>query len=70
LRDDPDVHSAVRKLLSDRQHSRVRYRAAEVLRGFPALARAYRAELTELSETDKNEYVRRMAQRALTRADA
>jgi len=67
LRDDPRVRSAVRKLLGDGR-SRVRYRAAEVLRGFPALVPAYEAELTELAELDPNEYVRRMARRALARA--
>jgi hypothetical protein len=67
LRDDPRVRSAVRKLLGDGR-SRVRYRAADVLRGFPALVPAYETELTELAELDSNEYVRRMARRALARA--
>jgi HEAT repeat protein len=66
LRDDPQVRSAVRQLLGDGR-SRVRYRAAEVLRGFPALVPAYEAELTQLAERDSNEYVRRMARRALAR---
>jgi len=38
-----------------------------VLRGFPALVPAYEAELTELAQRDSNQYVRRMASRALAR---
>jgi HEAT repeat protein len=67
LREDPRVQSALRGLLNDGR-SRVRYRAAEVLRGFPALVSSYQVDLRWHAEHDENSYVRSMAQRALKRA--
>ena len=67
LRGDPRVQSALRALLND-PRSRVRYRAAEVLRGFPALVPAYESDLRWLAESDENSYVQSMAQKALDRA--
>jgi TIR domain len=66
-REDARVQAALRALLND-DRSRVRYRAAEVLRGFPALASMYQADLRWRAEHDENAYVRRMATRALRRA--
>jgi TIR domain len=65
-REDPRVQSTLRALLND-DRSRVRYRAAEVLRGFPALVPEYRGDLAWRAENDENEYVRRMARNALRR---
>ena len=61
------MQSALRALLND-PRSRVRYRAAEVLRGFTALIPAYESDLRWLAESDENSYVRSMAQKALDRA--
>jgi HEAT repeat protein len=63
------VHAALRGLLNDGR-SRVRYRAAEVLRGFPALVPDYEGDLRWLADNDENGYVRRVAQKALARAAA
>ena len=65
-REEPRVQSTLRALLND-DRSRVRYRAAEVLRGFPALVPAYRGDLAWRADNDENEYVRRMARNALRR---
>ena len=67
LRDDPRVQSSLRALLNDTR-SRVRYRAAEVLRGFPALVPAYEGDLGWLARNDENPDVRKMAGWALGRA--
>jgi TIR domain len=63
-RADPRVQSALRTLLNDHRRSRVRYRAVEVLAGFPALAADYGRDLNWLAENDPNADVRRMARRA------
>jgi hypothetical protein len=65
---DPRVLSALRALLDDRSHSRVRYRAAEALNGSPELVPRFRNELYSLAKNDSNGYVKRMAQRALDKA--
>jgi len=67
LRADPRVQSALRGLLNDTRE-RVRYRAAEVLKSFPALASAYKQDLTWLTRPEENWQVRRMAEDALNRA--
>ena len=66
-RGDPRVQSSLRALLNDTR-SRVRYRAAEVLRGFPALVPEYERDLGWLARNDTNPYVQRMAGQALRRA--
>jgi hypothetical protein len=45
--------------------SRVRYRAAEVIRKSPALIPTFKSDLERLARSDKNAYVRRMAGKAL-----
>ena len=67
LRADARVQSALRGLLNDTRE-RVRYRAAEVLRSFPALASAYEQDLTWLTRPEENWQVRGMAEDALKRA--
>jgi hypothetical protein len=67
LRADPRVQSALRALLNDTRE-RVRYRAAEVLKSFPALASAYEQDLTWLTRPEENWQVRQMAEDALKRA--
>ena len=66
-RDDPRVQAAVRSLLNDPSHSRVRYRAAEVLATFPALVAAYMSDRRWRAENDPNPYVRCMAGKAVSR---
>ena len=66
--DDPRVIAALRALLSDRRHSRVRYRAAEALHHSPELVPAFRDELTQLAQTESNAYVRKIAESALDNA--
>jgi hypothetical protein len=66
-REDPRVLSALRSLLGDTKHSRVRYRAAEALRESPELVPTFRDEMTRLAESDSNAYVCRMARHALDR---
>jgi hypothetical protein len=68
VRDDPELKSTLRALLNDRR-SRVRYRALEVLRGTPALAPSYVADLTWIAGHDSNPDVRDMAEKVLARAD-
>ena len=65
-REDKRVHAALRDLLND-SRSRVRYRAAEVLRGFPALVPDYEGDLRWRADNDENHFVRRVAQKALKR---
>jgi hypothetical protein len=67
LREDPRVQSALRALLNDTRE-RVRYRAAKVLKDFPAIASAYKQDLTWLTRPDENWQVREMAEAALRRA--
>jgi HEAT repeat protein len=67
FRDDPRLHSVLRALLND-SRSRVRYRAAEVLLGTPALVSAYEKDLVWRSNHDENRDVRVMAEKALARA--
>jgi hypothetical protein len=67
LRENPRVQSALRALLNDTRE-RVRYRAAKVLRDFPAIASAYKQDLTWLTRPDENWQVREMAEDALRRA--
>jgi hypothetical protein len=67
LRNDPRVQSALRALLNDKRE-RVRYRAAKVLKDFPAIASAYKQDLTWLTRPDENWQVRAMAEDALRRA--
>jgi hypothetical protein len=66
-RDDLRVRSALGELLTDPSSSRIRYRAAEVVRSSPALIATYRDDLEHLAETDTNRYVRNMAANALRR---
>ena len=68
-RAEPRVQAAIRGLLND-DRSRVRYRAAEVLRGFPALVPAYEGDLAWRAQHDENRDVRGIAQQALRRAGA
>ena len=67
-RADRRVLSALGELLSDGRSSRIRYRAAEVLRTTPALVPTYANDLTHLAKSDANSYVREMARGALRRA--
>jgi TIR domain len=67
VRDETRVQSMLRALLNDTR-SRVRYRAAELLRDFPALSPAYVRDLSWCAEHDGNAYVRNMARKALARA--
>jgi TIR domain-containing protein len=67
-RKNPDVQQSIRALLNDKDHSRVRYRAAELLRDFPALAEAYEDDLAFRARRDSNPYVQTMAQKALRHA--
>ena len=64
---DPDMLTAVAKLLADRD-SRVRYRAAELLRAFPELVPMFEEDLRALAERDRNSFVRNMARKALEAA--
>ena len=63
-RDQPDVLAVVAKLLADRD-SRVRYRAAELLRAIPELLPTFDDDLRTLAERDRNSFVREMARKAL-----
>lgn len=65
LRQDQRVVGALRSLINDREHSRVRYRAAEALRKTPQLVSSFESELIRLAEHDSNDEVRGMAARAL-----
>jgi hypothetical protein len=67
VRDDSQLHSALRALLNDGR-SRVRYRAAEVLRGTPALVSAHEKDLARIAHHDENRDVRVVARKALARA--
>jgi hypothetical protein len=64
-REDPRVTAALRTLINDRAHSRVRYRAAEALYGAPELIPQFEAELRRLAAHDSNSSVRAVAQRRL-----
>lgn len=66
-RADARVISVLRRLIKDRAHSRVRYRAAEALRGAPELIPQLENELRDLAAHDSNAYVRTMASQALER---
>src|SRR5205823_7126179 len=63
-RDQPAVLAAVAKLLADRD-SRVRYRAAELLRAIPELLPTFDDDLRTLAERDRNSFVREMPRKAL-----
>ena len=64
-REDTRVTAALRTLINDRAHSRVRYRAAEALHSAPELIPQFEAELRQLAADDSNSSVRAVAQRRL-----
>ena len=66
-RQDERVAAALARLLGDRS-SLVRYRAAEAVRALPQLASRLETELRSIADTERNQQVRNMARRALSRA--